>query len=45
VKAEIQLAQWERDAQDAQLAIERTQIGFGVWLFAGAGAEGPEQSG
>jgi len=34
VKAEIQLAQRERDAQDAQLAIERTRIGFGVLLFA-----------
>jgi outer membrane protein TolC len=34
VKAEIQLAQRERDAQDAQLAIERTRIGFGVMLFA-----------
>jgi outer membrane protein TolC len=33
VKAEIQLAQRERDAQDAQLAIERTRIGFGVLLF------------
>jgi outer membrane protein TolC len=33
VKAEIQLAQRERDAQDAQLAIERTRIGFGVMLF------------
>ena len=34
LKAEIQLAQRERDAQDAQLAIERTRIGFGVLLFA-----------
>ena len=34
VKAEIQLAQRQRDAQDAQLAIERTRIGFGVMLFA-----------
>jgi outer membrane protein TolC len=34
VKAEIQLAQRERDGQDAQLAIERTRIGFGVLLFA-----------
>jgi outer membrane protein TolC len=33
VKAEIQLAQRQRDAQDAQLAIERTRIGFGVMLF------------
>ena len=33
MKAEIQLAQRERDAQDAQLAIERTRIGFGVLLF------------
>jgi outer membrane protein TolC len=34
VKAQIQLAQRERDAQDAQLAIERSRIGFGVMLFA-----------
>ena len=33
VKAEIQMAQRERDAQDAQLAVERTRIGFGVLLF------------
>jgi outer membrane protein TolC len=33
VKAEIQLAQRERDQQDAQLAIERTRIGFGILLF------------
>jgi outer membrane protein TolC len=33
VKAEIQLAQRERDAQDAQLAVERNRIGFGVLLF------------
>jgi len=33
VKAEIQLAQRERDAQDAQLAIEKTRIGFAVLLF------------
>jgi len=33
VKAEIQLAQRERDAQDAQLTIDRTRIGFGVLLF------------
>ena len=33
VKAEIQLGQRERDRQDAQLAIERTRIGFGVLLF------------
>ena len=33
VKAEIQLAQRERDAQDARLAIERTRIGFAVMLF------------
>jgi len=30
VKAEIQLGQRERDTQDAQLAIERSRIGFGV---------------
>lgn len=34
VKAEIQLGQRERDAQDAGAAIERTRIGFGVLLFA-----------
>jgi outer membrane protein TolC len=33
VKAEIQLAQRERDAQDARLAIDRTRIGFAVMLF------------
>ncbi|HLY16743.1 MAG TPA: TolC family protein [Bryobacteraceae bacterium] len=33
VKAEIQLAQRERDAQDARLAVERNRIGFGVLLF------------
>ena len=33
VKAEIQLAQRQRDRQDAQLAIERTRIGFAVLLF------------
>ncbi len=33
VKAEIQLAQRERDRQDAQLAVERNRIGFGVLLF------------
>jgi len=33
IKAEIQVAQRERDAQDAQLNIERTRIGFGVLLF------------
>jgi outer membrane protein TolC len=33
VKADIQLAQRERDTQDAQLAIERSRIGFGVLLF------------
>lgn len=33
VKAEIVVAQRERDAQDAQLAVERTRIGFGVMLF------------
>ncbi len=33
VKAEIQLAQRQRDEQDAQLAIERTRIGFGILLF------------
>jgi len=33
VKAEIQLAQRERDAQDARAAIERSRIGFGVLLF------------
>jgi len=34
VKAEIQLAQRERDTQDAQLAEERSRIGFGVLLFS-----------
>src|SRR5450755_28787 len=34
VKAEIQLAQRERDAQDAKVAIERARIGFAVMLFA-----------
>jgi outer membrane protein TolC len=34
VKAEIQVAQRERETQDAQLNIERTRIGFGVLLFA-----------
>jgi outer membrane protein TolC len=33
VKAEILMAQRERDTQDAQLAIERARIGFGVLLF------------
>lgn len=33
VKSEIQLAQRERDAQDAQLAIERARIGLAVLLF------------
>lgn len=33
VKAEIQLAQRERDAQDARLTVERTRIGFAVLLF------------
>lgn len=33
MKAEIVVAQRERDAQDAQLAVERTRIGFGVMLF------------
>jgi outer membrane protein TolC len=34
VKAEIQLAQRERDAQDARLAVARTRLGFGVLLFS-----------
>ncbi|HUO28405.1 MAG TPA: TolC family protein [Bryobacteraceae bacterium] len=33
VKAEVLLAQRERDTQDAQLAIERARIGLGVLLF------------
>ena len=33
VKAEILLEQRQRDVQDAQLAIERTRIGFAVLLF------------
>jgi outer membrane protein TolC len=33
VKAQIQLAQRQRDAQEAQLAIEKARIGFAVILF------------
>jgi len=34
VKAEITVAQRERDGQDAELAIARARIGFGILLFA-----------
>jgi outer membrane protein TolC len=37
VKAQIQLAQRERDLQDAQAALDKARIGFGVLLFADYG--------
>lgn len=37
VKAEIQLAQRQRDAQEAQLAVEKNRIGFAVLLFPNYG--------
>jgi outer membrane protein len=39
IKAQIQLETRQRDAQEAQLALEKARIGFGVLLFPNYGQE------